>query len=119
MSDNAIHLIEPYEATPGVWVFDDEPRGLIREPFVAGVPAMIEELAKDIPEARAGFPLIFSASEFPGAEVLELVEEDMGGAWYRTRLNDKLFHGWLCPALLKYFELPPARIYISAGETNE
>jgi hypothetical protein len=39
----------------GTWVFDDEAAGLVREPFVGGVPAMIDELVSDIPDAESGF----------------------------------------------------------------
>jgi hypothetical protein len=34
-----------------------------------------------------------------------------GGNWYRSDDLAELEEGWLCPALLKYFESPPQRIY--------
>ena len=48
------------------WVFDDERAGLHREPFVAGIPEMIDEIVKDIPDANEGFRLFFSTIPFPG-----------------------------------------------------
>ena len=44
---NAIMIIAPYRYN-GTWVFDDPDAGLRREPFVAGVPEMIDVLAKDV-----------------------------------------------------------------------
>ena len=45
---NAITIIEPYWFHD-TWVFDDDSVGLDKEPFVAGIPEMIDELVKDIP----------------------------------------------------------------------
>lgn len=36
-NSNAIHMISPY-LYQGVWVFDDARAGLIKEPFVEGIP---------------------------------------------------------------------------------
>ncbi|HEV8604750.1 MAG TPA: hypothetical protein VGQ99_05260 [Tepidisphaeraceae bacterium] len=62
---NSLMVIVPYWYE-GTWVFDDERAGLVREPFVAGVPEMIDLLVADIPGAREGFRLTFSAGAFPG-----------------------------------------------------
>jgi hypothetical protein len=62
---NVLMVIAPYWFE-GTWVFDDPAVGLNREPFVLGVPEMIDELVKDIPDAREGFRLIFSERPFPG-----------------------------------------------------
>lgn len=64
---NAILVIAPYDYQ-GTWVFDDPAVGLTREPFVAGVPEMIDVLVRDIPDAKRGFRLLFSAREFPGCQ---------------------------------------------------
>lgn len=64
-SSNALFVIAPYKHA-GTWVFDDPAVGLRREPFVAGVPRMIDDMVKEIPDADKGFRLIFSAQEFPG-----------------------------------------------------
>ena len=42
---NVLTVIEPYWYQ-GTWVFDDESAGLDKEPFVQGVPEMIDELVK-------------------------------------------------------------------------
>ena len=53
---NSIMTIAPYRHN-GTWVFDDLSAGLVKEPFIAGVPEMIDVLIKDIPDADAGFRL--------------------------------------------------------------
>jgi hypothetical protein len=109
---NVLMVIAPYWYQ-GTWVFDDETVGLVREPFVSGVPEMIDELVKDIPNARDGFRLTFSAGPFPGYQKeLTWVREDMNGNWYCA--DDPPMEGWLCPALLKYFDEPPEKIYVKA-----
>ena len=110
--NNAIMVIAPYWFE-GTWVFDDPTVGLVREPFVSGVPDMIDELVEDIPDARRGFRLTFSVSPFPGYQKeLIWVREEFGGHWYRS--EDPPMEGWLCPALFKYFNEPPERIYVKA-----
>jgi len=109
---NAMMVIYPYREQY-TWVFDDERVGLVREPFVQGVPEMINVLVADIPNAAQGFRLLFSANPFPGyqAEMLWLKEE-YGGNWYRW--ESKNLEGWLCPALLKYFPEAPPKFYCKA-----
>ncbi len=109
---NAIMMIAPYWYV-GTWVFDDQAVGLLREPFVEGVPEMIDELVGDIPDARNGFRLTFSERPFPSAQVeLTWVREEVAGNWYRSSLSDK--EGWLCPALFKYFDAAPKKIWARA-----
>ena len=108
-SSNSIMVIAPYWHN-GTWVFDDDRVGLEKEPFVSGIPEMIDELVCDIPDARGGFRLLFSEKPFPGYKVeLEWVREEYGGNWYKQPRHDD--EGWLCPALFKYFERAPGRIY--------
>src|SRR5436305_15241132 len=102
-------FIQPYKSG-GVWVFDDPRVGLVREPFVSGITEIIEAVVKDIPGAAQGFNLIFAATPFPGASVeLEWVREEYGGQWYRWTATGQ--EGWLCPALFKYFDEAPPRLY--------
>ncbi len=63
---NQILVIAPYwlESVAN-WVFDDEAVDLFQEPFVSGVPEMIDELVADIPNAR-WISVVFSAAPFPG-----------------------------------------------------
>jgi hypothetical protein len=109
---NAIMVIAPYWYN-GTWVFDDPAVGLVREPFVAGVPEMIDGLVKDIPDAKQGFRLTFSANPFPGYQKkLTWLRGDSGGNYYM--LDDPPAEGWLCPALVKYYKTAPKAIYVKA-----
>jgi len=109
---NVLMVIAPYWYQ-GTWVFDDESVGLDKEPFVAGVPELIDELVTDIPDARRGFRLLFSSAPFPGYQLeLTRVKEEYGGYWYRV--NNQSAEGWLYPALFRYFETAPEIIYVKA-----
>jgi hypothetical protein len=106
---NALIAIHPYK-TQGMWVFDDAAVGLREEPFVSGADTIIDRMVQAIPNAEAGFTLIFSAQPFPGYDLEGTwVRADMSGNWYRAEGID--LEGWLCPALLKYFERPPQKLY--------
>jgi hypothetical protein len=110
-------VIEPYWCQ-GTWVFDDESMGLEKEPFVKGVPEMIDDLVKDIPDARCGFRLLFSSLPFPGYQLgLIRVREEYGGYWYRIKNTQA--EGWVCPALFRYFETAPEIIYARAEASNK
>ncbi len=109
---NALMVIEPYWHE-GNWVFDDEAKGLEKEPFVAGIPDMIDDLVKGIPDARSGFRLLFSPAPFPEYQIeVTKVREENGGAWYSRMVGGS--EGWLCPALFKYFETAPEALYVRA-----
>jgi hypothetical protein len=107
---NSLFVIVPYKYE-GMWVFDDPGVGLSREPFIAGIDTMIDQLVAEIPSADLGFRAIFSAQPFPGAaEKLEWRREESGGNWY---YNDRFkMEGWLCPALFKYFATAPKTIFV-------
>jgi hypothetical protein len=111
-------MIHPY-SHEGMWVFDDAAVGLVKEPFVSGADRIIDRLAEQVPDARNGFILIFSELPFPGHQVsLEWLREECGGNVYRCNELDMV--GWLCPALLKYFNEPPKQIHaeVRARGTN-
>ena len=96
---NVLNVIQPYWYA-GTWVFDDASKELDKEPFVQGIPEMLDELVKEIPNARAGFVLLFSSQPFAGCQAeLRRVREENGGCWYKAK--DLGAEGWLCPALLK------------------
>ena len=67
---NALRVINPYNHL-GMWVFDDESTGLVREPFVAGADLIIERVVtgngpiEAIPDAEEGFRLVFGDEPFP------------------------------------------------------
>jgi len=63
--ENSIYIINPYKHN-GMWVFDDDRTGLVKEPFVSGIPEIIEEAVKELNEPESGFKLIFSSNPFPG-----------------------------------------------------
>ena len=106
---NAIRAIHPYKHE-GLWVFDDGAAGLDKEPFIAGADEVIEAMVAGIPRAAEGFTLIFSDRPFPGHQaVFGRRREQDGGWWYHSAALDK--EGWLCPALFKYFEAAPEKIY--------
>ena len=96
-------------------MFDDERRGLLREPFVCGIPEMIDILVAVIQDPDKGFALYFSDQQFPGFQLrVDLVEPEGDGNWYKLTVGGTEMKGWLCPALFKYFETPPATIYAKA-----
>jgi hypothetical protein len=105
-------IIVPYQYG-GAWVFDDAAAGLKREPFVAGVPEMINHLARDIPGATNGFRMFFSAQPFPGyQEKLTWLRSGGSGNWYR--MEEPPMEGWLCPALFRYYRQAPRELYVKA-----
>ena len=115
-ANNSLMTITPY--FDNGWMFDDERVGLVKEPFVSGVPELIETLVREIPGARNGFRLLFGAGPFPGhTHSLKWFREEFEGNWYRME-GDVNMEGWLCPALFHYFESAPEYLYIKA-ETIE
>ena len=111
-TSNSLLVIAPYKHA-GTWVFDELSRGLRQEPFVAGIPEMINKLVVGIPNAEQGFRLIFSAREFPGyTHRLVWKRKDTSGNWYYCPQFDQ--EGWLCPALFKFFKDAPRDIYFKA-----
>ncbi len=109
---NSLMVIAPYQHA-GTWVFDDAAVGLRQEPFVAGIPEMIDEMVKNIPNADKGFRLLFSTQPFPGyTHKLVWRRGDKTGNYYYSEQYGK--EGWLCPGLFKYYREAPREIYIKA-----
>ncbi len=109
---NSLFVIAPYKYE-GMWVFDDPKVGLLREPIVTGIDLMIDRLTENIPNAAAGFRLIFSPTPFPGHTAkLQWTREEYGGNWYYS--PQFAIEGWLCPALFKYFAEAPKELYAQA-----
>ena len=121
---NAIFIIQPYKVKTrlfkgakkqSLWVFDDEERGLKREPFVAGMSQMIDRFVEEQGLDPRWLTLFFSLNPPPVVDyyhlkMMRLEKKSIGGAWYRevkTRMG-----GWLCPAMLKYFGTYPWQLYI-------
>ncbi|HYQ91769.1 MAG TPA: hypothetical protein VES89_06765, partial [Candidatus Competibacteraceae bacterium] len=94
---DSVFVIIPYRAN-GIWRFDDPDRAIVKEPFVAGVPAMLEQLTAPLPHAAQGFRWFFSAQPFAGyIHTLTRQRTESQGTWY----DSEQFHteGWLCPVL--------------------
>jgi hypothetical protein len=110
--DNVMKVIQPYR-DKGTWVFDDAATGLRAEPFVNGMPEIIDRLVADIPDAAGGFRLTFSGEDFPDHEMVVDRAERYGRGWYYVEPRSGA-KGWLCPALFRYFRDAPERIYARA-----
>jgi hypothetical protein len=109
---NSLIVIAPYRYA-GTWVFDDAAAGLRREPFVGGVPQMMDYLVRDIPNATNGFRLLFSTQMFPGYQQ-KLVWVRPGGAGNYYRIESPPMEGWICPALFRYYRTAPKELYVKA-----
>ena len=115
--------IYPYLLQENCWVFDDEQNQLKQEAFVMGASEMITALlaTKNIPNAAEGFQMTFSDEPFDGHDVqLELLGQgDSGpitGNWYKGEIAGEIMEGWLCPALLCFFDSAPQRLYVRADQ---
>lgn len=109
---NQVNVIYPYRGEYGVWAFDDPEVDLDGEPFVGPINQMIDMLTQGGSRCTA----YISKSPLPQADaVLEKVEpeRDMpwtSEGWYKLQGTEVV--GWLCPALLKYFDGYPEEIYV-------
>ena len=109
---NSLRVIEPYWYQ-NAFVFDDEAMGLDKEPFVQGIPGIIDYLIKDIPDARSGFRLLFSPQPFSGYQAeLKRIKQEYDGYGYKVKDEGEL--GWCCTVLVRYFEAAPDLLYIKA-----
>jgi hypothetical protein len=107
---NSLLVIHPYKRE-GVWAFDDPRVGLVGEPFVAGADVILDRMVEGIPNAHAGVTVFFSAKPFPGSQhEFHWRREESGGNWYYS--PEYGLEGWLCPALIHYFERAPERLYV-------
>jgi hypothetical protein len=112
-------VIYPYW-TGDTWVFDDPRHDLVQEPFVEGVPRMLERKLEiehiSLESARSGFKAKFSAEPFEGATRWEWHTHEGGGNWYYWPEED--LKGWLCPQLYRYFKDAPRHLYVGASKVN-
>lgn len=114
--NNNMMVIFPY-LEEDTWVFDDHATGLTKEPFVCGIPEMINIMVENIPEAHKGFKMLFSKNPFPNYQVeLVYLREEYSGNWYKW--EQKNLEGWLCPAMFQYFTDTPPKIYCQAKKIN-
>jgi hypothetical protein len=119
LNENQINVIKPYKWN-GMWVFDDDEKGLVKEPFVSGADTLIDVAVSklNIKNADEGFLIIFSKDVFPDAKIcLEWVKKEGTGDVYHW--PEVGLSGWLCPALRKFFlEAAPKKIYINLKDVN-
>ncbi len=103
------------------WVFDIPQAGITDEPFVEGIPEIIEyhlDKAGKLDLAQSvGVPVLFTgAAKKPtgfsvGTNItLNALKEEHGGCWYKDKVSG--MEGWLCPNLYQYFATSPDRIHI-------
>ena len=94
------------------WMFDDQEKGLIQEPFVGDTTGLIDAFTSVIPNAKNGFYLFFADTPFKGynSRLTHLRTED---GWSEYVLADNKTNAQLCPNLMKYFDSPPRRIYFA------
>lgn len=113
-----IKTIYPYW-TGFAWAFDDADVGLEAEPLVSGSSEVVTALMdlKGIPGDKLA--LTFSDTSFDGFDIVaNWIEADEYGVgnWYQADVNGETMVGWLCPALLKYFDSPPKTLFVRAHE---
>lgn len=110
---NQINTIYPYRTKAG-WAFDDEEVGLKEEPFIAGIPDIINSIVGE----RNEFTAHISHSIIPNftghLKMIDPEEALKSGfipntGWYELEGTEMI--GWLCPATLKYFKDYPDSIY--------
>lgn len=106
----------------GTWCFTDEARGLLHEPFVLGIPEIIDKLIENVENQgnKTTYAITFSERQFPTCSTrLEKVREEHGGAWYTLHAEGiTAEEGWLCPATLKFFTSFPEAIYVVLKATT-
>lgn len=107
---NAMNVINPY-LWNGLWVFDDPAKELDKEPLVEGADTFLDLMTEGFPKEAC--VVMFSGSQFPSAQlVLHKVGNGVGGGTdYEHRDTDHQM--WLCPALFKYFDVAPEKIFLS------
>lgn len=105
--NNSIMAISPYKWN-GVWAFDDESTGLVRELLVGGADTFMDKISN----GQNQVTVIFSPNPFPGYEYkVDKIEQDEYGTTYLYQKdNHKL---WLCPAMWLYMAVSPESIYVS------
>lgn len=108
--NNSLRSIHIYDYN-NLWVFDDDDVGLVKEPFIAGIDRIITHYVETLDLDPTGFNAIFSTTQFPGYHAeLEWSFSEGDGNWYRC--VELCTSGWLCPALMHYFESPPEKLFV-------
>ena len=104
---NSIFSIVVYKHH-GLWVFDDDRVGLVKEPFVAGADTLIDSLA----DGKEKLVIIFSDGEFPGYKLVVDQNNILAESGTHYICKERYHKLWLCPALNLYYPISPKRIFI-------
>ena len=108
--ENAVYSIRPYRYQ-SMWVFDDARVGLVKEPFVMGIPEIIDRAVQHLNQPETGFTVLFNNTGLPQADIiLNKLNEEAGGNWYKCETTGMT--GWICPALYKYYPEAPEKLFI-------
>jgi hypothetical protein len=102
------------------WMFDDEKRGIVEEPFVAGADIMFDFMSgRVMSPANDTCDIVFSATPIPDHDVHATLTGDDGhdGHYYDVQKFNQFpegvgFEFWLCPALLEFFNKAPDNLYV-------
>jgi len=131
---NIMNIIMPYRHpdSPDIWVFDDEARDLVREPFIGEANQLLDYADEQL--GGKGKLVVFFRSDMGVDPVhqhydsvsveAQLIETDATGSTYSAEVShDGAVHFmadnmWLCPALLKYFDKAPKRIHAAIVRRN-
>jgi hypothetical protein len=103
------------------WCFDIPIVGIEDEPFVEGIPEIIEyhlgKSNKTTSAKKKGVTVLFSGAatkpkEFTSGTYFKLVKtkEENGGSWYKEPVSR--YEGWLCPNLYQFFAKAPKQIHV-------
>ena len=108
--------LEIYRIFETGWAFDDASRDIIQEPFVSGIPEIINHY---VPENIERAILTFSPLPFPGYTIslsLDKAKAKDLETWY---IDDNTgMRGWLCSVLFQYMNPAPAKIYAKLEPIN-
>ena len=127
--NNSIFSLTAYKHND-MWVFDDEERGLVKEPFVHGADTMFDFMSGNVLPGvnNTKCSIAFSANPMPNNDVhvkhIEDLGEDMGdvyevvSAFTSAATSFDGFQFWLCPALLSFFDKAPENIYVSVTSAS-
>ena len=116
-SDKGPHEFAPLTLFPyrneERWMFDVmEAERRVPQPL--GLDLLLDELTKDIPNARGGVMLTFSIGPTGTrcSELKMMTATDVKG-WILYQESTSQLVGFASPATLQYFPQPPKRIFVS------
>ena len=104
---NQINIIYPYRTAMGGWSFDDAEVGLQGEPFVSGIPEIIDSLVGEASRFEA-----FISKDPIKDYTCHFIKDPLELGDGNYILEETGAKGWLCPATLKYFVDYPNDIYV-------